>query len=408
MSAHYSIRSNDTEFAYRQESNFYYISGICEDHCVIVLDETEQKSYLFVKEISEQERLWVGSRMGISGAKARHAFDEVYDIETFAQQMQELLKERARLYCDLFGNDPLLDTLRLTCKKLLDARGVLRSPRTFSDVFELTQKMRLIKSEEEIAQIRKALAITQEAHHRAMHLCREGMNEYEIEAEIEYVFSKNGADHNAYSSIVAGGNNANVLHYVQNRDTLKSGELLLIDAGCEYNMYASDITRTFPVSGVFTAAQRELYEMVLQVQLEIIAMIRPGGCKKILQEASERLLCEGMVRLGILKGNVDTLLESKVHKKYYPHGIGHWLGLDVHDPCPYVNEAGKQIIFEAGMVMTIEPGVYVQADDQEVPERFRGIGIRIEDNILVTNEGYENLSNGIAKTISEIEAMCQS
>jgi Xaa-Pro aminopeptidase len=408
LRAHYKVRSNDTEFPYRQESNFYYLSGINEDHCAIVLDGAEKKSYLFVKEITEEETLWLGSRMGISGAKALDAFDEVYDIDTFEAQMKTLFQERVRLYYDLFGDDPLLETLRLTCKELLHARGVLRSPRCFADVFELTQKMRLIKSDDEVLQIRQALAITKEAHHRAMRLCRDGMKEYEIEVEIEYIFAKNGASHNAYASIVAGGNNANILHYVDNKETLQSTDLLLIDAGCEYGMYASDITRTFPVSGRFTQAQRELYEMLLHVQLEIIAMICPGISKKIVQEASERLLCEGMVRLGILKGEVDTLLEAKTHKKYYPHGIGHWLGLDVHDPSPYVDEAGEQIVFEAGMVMTIEPGIYIKSNDKDAPQRFRGMGIRIEDNILVTAQGCENLSEEIVKTVDAIEAMCQS
>ncbi len=407
LSAHYTTRSNDTEFPYRQESNFYYLCGITEDKCALVFDAKTKKSHLFVTNVSEEEALWVGGRMGVGGAKAVHEFDEIHDMANFEETLHEMLKNVSTLYYDLFSDDPLLEQLRLTCKALLNARGVLKSPRTFCDVTTLTQKMRLIKSDEEIALIRQALAITKEAHHRAMKTCRSGMKEYEIEAEIEYVFAKNGARHNAYESIVAGGDNANVLHYVDNTDTLAEDALVLIDAGCEYGMYASDITRTFPVSGMFSAPQRELYEMLLHVQLEIIAMITPSITKKTLQERSEHLLCEGMVQLGILSGDIDTLIEEKKHKKYYPHGIGHWMGLDVHDPCPYVDDAGAQIAFESGMVMTIEPGIYIKKDDTDAPERYRGIGIRIEDNILITPNGCENLSQGIAKTVAEIEAMCQ-
>jgi Xaa-Pro aminopeptidase len=401
-------RSNDTEYPYRQESNFYYLSGIREDHCVMVFNAQKQKSYLFVKEVSEEEALWVGSRMGVEGAKAVHDFDEVFALDTFDEQIKTWLKGVSRLYFDLFSDNPLSNTLRLTCKELLTSRGVNRSPRAFFDVFEPIQKMRLIKSDDEITLIRKAISITKEAHHRAMRETQAGMNEFQIEAELEYVFAKNGAAHNAYDSIVAGGNNANVLHYIDNNETLEDATLLLIDAGCEYEMYASDITRTFPVNGSFTAPQRELYEMVLHVQLEIIKMITPGITKKMLQDASERMLCEGMIALGILKGESAKLIEDKAHKKYFPHGIGHWLGMDVHDPCPYVDDEGEQIFFQAGMVLTIEPGIYIRADNEEAPERYRGIGIRIEDNILVTESGCENLSQDIVKSVEEIEQICRA
>jgi Xaa-Pro aminopeptidase len=409
-SASFVTRSNDTEFPFRQESNFYYLSGITEDQCVMVFEKRKEmtKSYLFVKEVSAEESLWVGKRMGVEGASAQYSFDEVLNLDTFETKIAELLKNLPLLYCDLFESSAIVDKVKLTCKDLMHQRGVLRSPRIFSDVYAVTQKLRLIKTDDEIALIRHALAITKEAHHQAMRRTFSGINEYQVSALIAYLFADHNAEHNAYENIVAGGNRANTLHYIDNNKTLEEGTLVLIDAGCEYQMYASDITRTFPVSGTFSDAQKELYEMILHVQLEIIAMIKPGITKKVIQDASERLLCEGMVRLGILQGEVDVLIENKAHKKYYPHGIGHWLGIDVHDPCPYVDEKGEQIVFEPGIVLTIEPGIYIDENDRSVPERFRGMGIRIEDDILITSEGCENLSEGIAKSVEAIEAMCQS
>ncbi len=401
-------RSNDTEHPYRQESNFYYLSGIEEDETLLLFEKRAdvRKSYLLVKDPNPEESLWVGARPGVASYSERCRFDEVLDIAEYERKLSELLKEMPRLYCDLFSEDTRVTQAKLTCKTLLHSRGVNRSPRIFCDVYEVTQKLRLIKSEAEIAQIRAALEITKAAHHRAMALTRPGMNEFEIEAELAYAFAKSGTKALAYESIVAGGNRANTLHYIDNDKVLEAGSLVLIDAGCELEMYASDITRTFPVSGTFSPAQKALYEMVLDVQHSVMAMIRPGITKRALQEVAERMLCEGMIRLGILAGECDALMEAKAHKKYFPHGIGHWMGLDVHDPCPYVDENGAALLFEAGMVLTIEPGIYIREDDPDVPERYRGIGIRIEDNILVTETGYSNLSEGIAKSVAEIEAAC--
>lgn len=406
--ASFMTRSNDTEFPYRQESNFYYLSGIREDNCIIVFEKraTFQKTYLFVKEVSAKESLWVGKRMGVKGASLEYRFDEVLKDTDFEEKISEILKDVSLLYYDVFEPDEVGEKLKSTCKDLLHQRGILKSPREFRDVYELTQKLRLIKSKQEIALIKQALSITKKAHHRAMRKTSAKMNEYRIAAEIEYVFARYGAEHNAYENIVAGGNRANTLHYIDNNKILEKDTLVLIDAGCEYGMYASDITRTFPVSGKFTSAQKELYEMILHVQLEIIAMIQPGITKKVLQEASESLLVQGMIRLGILKGKLKKIIKKRKHKKYYPHGIGHWMGLDVHDPCPYLDDKGEHIAFEAGMVLTIEPGIYIDKSDKKVPKRYRGIGIRIEDNILVTKNGCENLSSDIAKSVREIEEKC--
>lgn len=402
-------RSNDTEYPFRPNSDFYYLTGFEEDNSVVVLCKKgdESKSVLFVQEKVPEMELWTGERLGVDAAKERFSFDEVYGIDNFEEQIKALLKEQSLLYFELFDNNKVYTQLKVIANTMLHTRGVNISPRTFSDITKLTQKMRLVKDDDEIALIRKALAITTKAHHQAMKVCQPGMLEYQLQAEYEYVFKKEGAYSDAYTTIIAGGNSANTLHYIKNDQPLKEGELVLVDAGCEYGYYASDITRTYPVSGTFSPAQKELYNMVLDVQLKIIAAIKPKGSKKALQALSERLLTEGMVSLGVLEGHVKTLMDDKKHKVYYPHGIGHWLGIDVHDPCPYSDDNGDEILFAEGMVLTIEPGIYLPQDDSDIPEQYRGIGIRIEDDILVRNEGCENLSEGIAKTVAEIETMCK-
>jgi Xaa-Pro aminopeptidase len=403
-------RSNDTEYPFRPDSDFYYLTGFEEDSALLVLckNEERQKQLLFVHEKVPEKELWTGVRLGVDAAKELFDVDDVYKIDDFEAQMKEIFKEQTLLYFDIFSDEPLSIKIRETAKSLLHTRGVNRSPRTFIDIRKLTQQLRLIKDDEEIACIRKALEITAAAHHNGMKVCNAGMMEYQLQAEYEYLFKKEGAYSDAYTTIIAGGNNANTLHYIKNDKLLKEGDLVLVDAGCEYRFYASDITRTYPVSGRFTPAQKELYNMVLDVQLKVIEAIKPGGSKKALQAFSERLLTEGMVRLGILEGGIDQLIDAKTHKKYYPHGIGHWLGIDVHDPCPYSDDTGEEILFSAGMVLTVEPGIYLNADDTSIPLKYRGIGIRIEDDILVTQEGCENLSCAIAKTVDEIEEMCKS
>ena len=401
-------RSNDTEYPFRPNSDFYYLTGFKEENSVLVLSKKgdEHKTVLFVQEKVPEMELWTGKRLGVDAAKDSFSFDEVYGIKSFEEQITELLKEQGLIYFELFEDNQVYTQLKAVASTMLHTRGVNISPRTFSDITKLTQQMRLIKDDEEITLIQKALAITTKAHHHAMKVCQPEMPEYQLQAEYEYVFKKEGAYSDAYTTIIAGGNSANTLHYIKNDQPLTEGELVLVDAGCEYGFYASDITRTYPVNGTFTPEQKELYEMVLDVQLKIIAAIKPKGSKKALQALSERLLTEGMVSLGILEGHVKTLMDEKKHKVYYPHGIGHWMGLDVHDPSPYSDDNGEEILFAEGMVLTIEPGLYLPQDDENIPEKYRGIGIRIEDNILVTKEGCDNLSQGIAKTVEEIEAMC--
>jgi Xaa-Pro aminopeptidase len=398
-------RSNDTEYPFRPDSDFYYLTGFKEDNATLCLVKKENsvKSYLFLQKKDETLELWTGKRLGVEEAKRCFEYDDIFISDERFEKIAFELENCDKVYCDIFNDNKLFIEIQTYVKKVLHQRTIKRSPREFSDILALTQKMRLIKSNNEITLIKKALDITKEAHHGAMKAMKPKLKEYEVQAMYEYIFKKEGAYSDAYTTIVASGNNANTLHYIENSDFLESGDLVLIDAGCEYEMYASDITRTYPASGKFTEPQKELYTMVLEVQVEVIRAIKPGITKTSLHILSEKLLCEGMVCLGILKGNVETLLEEKKHKKYYPHGIGHWMGIDVHDPCPYYDENGEELLFQEGMVLTIEPGVYLPQDDENVPLKYRGIGIRIEDDILVTKEGFENLSQGIVKSVEAIE-----
>ncbi len=401
-------RSNDTEFPFRQDSNFYYLTGFNEPDALLLLSKNNEgnKSVLFLRERDPEMEMWVGERLGVEPACERLGVDEAYDIKALESELPKLLEGSHQLYLDTFKENDYIHTAKKVCEELSHIRTVDVSPRSYIHLNTLLEKMRLHKESYEIEQIRKAIAITTQAHHAAMAMVKPGMKEYEIQALIEYVFKKNGSEHDAYGTIVAGGNNANTLHYVENRELLKDGDMMLIDAGCEWDYYASDITRTTPINGKFSKPQQALYEGILDVQEKIIRSIKPGMSKQQLQENSELLLAQVMLDLGILKGSLDAILEKKIHKKYYPHGIGHWMGLDVHDTCPYKDEQGKVIAFEPGMVLTIEPAIYLPADDLEIPEAYRGIGIRTEDNILVTDSGYENLSCEIAKSVEEIEKMC--
>jgi len=407
-SAPTQTRSNDTEYSYRQSSDFYYLCGFNEDNSVLVLVKTPEstKTILFVEAYNAEHALWNGARLGIDGARECFKVDEVHDVAEYAELIKELLREHINLYIDLYSDSARLAEAKNAAQSLHSTRGIKRHIRAVRDVTFLIRTLRLIKSDDELEMIRHAVSITSEAHHTAMRECRAGMMEYQLQAHMSYVFLNSGAMNEAYGAIVAGGNNANTLHYVDNRDTLRDGDLVLIDAACEWELYASDITRTFPVNGRFSDAQREVYEKVLDVQLRVIEAIKPGVKRDWLQKYSEELLCDALIELGILSGERDVLIEAKEHKKYAPHGIGHWMGLDVHDPCPYVDEEGESLVFVPGMVMTIEPGIYIRSDDESVDEKYRGIGIRIEDNILVTESGYENLSSMIAKTVEEIEKRC--
>jgi|OM-RGC.v1.002793551 Xaa-Pro aminopeptidase len=395
FSADNKTRSNDTNYPYRQNSNFYYLTGFKEDNSclVIVKNKKDRKTIFFVQHKDEVYELWNGKRLGEVEAKKRFLVDSVVVSKDFKKSIKELSKDKKYLYYD-FG------------EKLSKAKKLLKNSfKAHRDISSLIGEMRLIKSKPEINLIKKAIHITKEAHHEAMAFNKKHKNEYELLASIEYNFKKYGAYSDAYTSIVACGDSANTLHYIFNDKPLVDGKLILIDAGCEYEYYASDITRTIPVNGKFSKAQKDLYNMILDTQYEIIKMIKPGVLRSDLQKEAEILLTKGMLRLGILKGTYKKLIKRQEHKKYYPHGIGHWMGLDVHDEAPYLDVNSKEIQLKKGMVLTIEPGIYISKDDRSVPKKFRGIGIRIEDDILVTKNSHNNLSKKIAKTVKEIESM---
>lgn len=397
QSATQKKRSNDTEFPYRQNSNFYYLSGFKEDDSALVIHK-EKKSfhcYLFVAKKEPLKELWTGKRLGVEKAKELFCFDDIFEYTQLEEKLAAFEKGVTSFWYDFKEESSRVEPLKMQ----------LKSVRSYNNIAPLIEELRLVKSAAEIHLIKEAVAITKEAHHRAMFISKELRYEYELQAELEYVFKRAGAYSDAYTSIVACGNSANTLHYIANDKKLLKNRLVLIDAGCEYDYYASDITRTIPSSGYFTKAQRELYNLVLSVNKEIITMIRPGVLRSSLQRKSEELLCRGMLELGILHGNFQELVDEKLFKKYYPHGIGHWMGLDVHDEAPYKDEKGNEIPLKSGMVLTIEPGIYLDESDKSIPKKYRGIGIRIEDDILVTHTGYENLSSDIVKEIKDIESL---
>ena len=406
-SANQKIRSNDTEYIFRQSSNFYYLSGLNEDSSVLVLVKKggKNKSYLFLKDNDKLTTLWLGKSLGVKKAKKTIDVDKVYDIKKYTKRLKKLFLGCDNLYIEQFVESTYYDEAKDIALSLSKTRGIKQSPKNYLDIATHIESLRLIKDDDEIKVIKKAINITKKAHHKAMKNITKCSYEYQVQAIYNNTFIKNKAFSDAYSTIVASGDRANVLHYIKNNKRFDKNDLVLIDAGCEYKMYASDITRVFPVSGKFSEAQKDVYNKVLDVQKNIISMIKPGIKRLDLQSESEKLLCKALIELGVLKGDLENNLKKKTFKKYYPHGIGHWMGLDVHDQAPYYEDDLSDISLKEGMVLTIEPGLYLKKDDKDVPKKYRGIGIRIEDDILVTSNGYENLSIAIVKSVKDIEQM---
>jgi len=400
FSSLYKTRSNDTEYPFRQDSNFYYLSGFLEDNsCLVFIKKSKKiKTVLFVAKKDKTQELWNGKRLGVEEAKKIFLVDEIYEYGEFNSKLKGYLANKKALYYDF----------KLDYSKVKVLKRYSKEIQSYENISSFVQKMRLIKSDSEIELIKKAISITKDAHHKAMSRASSLKYEYQLQAEIEYEFKRKGAYSDAYTSIVACGNSANTLHYIDNNQILRSGELILIDAGCEYKYYASDITRTIPVNGRYSPAQKKLYNMILKTQLQIINMIKPGEKRSELQKKAVELLSQGMIELSILKGSLKKIIKEELYKKYYPHGIGHWMGLDVHDEAPYKYKSGIEIPLKAGMILTIEPGIYIDKNDKDVPKKYRGLGIRIEDNILVTKDGCENLSKGIAKSVEEVESLYSS
>jgi Xaa-Pro aminopeptidase len=396
------VRNRDSHYPYRFDSHFYYLTGFTEPEAVLVL--ISEKSILFCRERNPERETWDGFRYGPEAARERFGFDEAYPIDALDREMPRLLENQPALFYPM-GADPYWDARAMGWLNAVRARARagVAAPERVQDVRGTVDDMRLVKDQHEAGVMRRAARIAAAAHRRAMQRSRPGRNECEIEAELLYEFRRNGAQFPAYSPIVAGGANACVLHYVFNDAPLRDGDLLLIDAGCELDGYASDITRTFPVNGRFSAAQREVYELVLDSQRAAMEAVRPGRAWNEPHDAAVKVLAQGMIDLKLLPGPLSEVLEKETYKRFYMHRTGHWLGLDVHDAGDY-KRAGNWRALVPGMALTVEPGLYIRAED-DVPERLRNIGVRIEDDVLVTDRGCEVLTAEAPKSVADVEAL---
>jgi Xaa-Pro aminopeptidase len=398
-------RNRDSHYPYRFDSYFYYLTGFTEPEAtLVVVGGQSPRTLLFCRERNEEREIWDGFRHGPDAARERFGFDEAHPAAALDEVLARLLENQPALHYPI-GADAEWDARAIRWLNAVRARtrAGVAAPERVQDVRAVLDDMRLLKDAHEATLMRRAGAIAAAAHRRAMQSARPGRNEYEIEAELLYEFRRNGAQFPAYSPIVAGGPNACVLHYVANNMPLRDGDLLLIDAGCELDGYASDITRTFPVSGRFSGAQREVYELVLASQRAAMDKVRPGTAWNEPHDAAVRVLAQGMLDLKLVAGALDTVLEKELYKRFYMHRTGHWLGLDVHDAGEYKRE-GKWRPLVPGMVLTVEPGLYIRGAP-DVPERLRDIGVRIEDDVLVREGGCEVLSAEAPKRIDDIEAL---
>ena len=410
VAAPVSIRNNDVEQEYRQDSDMQYLTGFDEPESVLVLSKVhpEHRSVLFVRPRDREREQWDGARAGVEGAVAAYGLDAAFPLSELRKRLPEYLAGAEELVYEL-GKSSEVDAHVLSAITQLRARGrsVKPWPRTIIHPDSVWHELRLVKDAHELERMRRAATISSDAHRAAMAVAAPGRFEYEVDATLREVFRRNGALREAYAPIVGSGPNATVLHYRENRRQMQDGELLLIDAGCEFDYYAADITRTFPVNGTFSAAQRAVYEAVLTSQLAAIDEVRPGSTIERVHEVALRVLVEGMVRVGLLVGAVDDLIAKESYKRFYMHRTSHWLGMDVHDVGSYF-VGGVARPFVPGVVLTIEPGLYVSPDDVEAPAEFRGIGIRIEDDVLVTADGHEVLSAAAPKTVDDIERACRT
>jgi Xaa-Pro aminopeptidase len=405
------LRNGDCEYRFRPDSDFWYLTGFAEPEAVLVLlpgrGAARGTSTLFLNEKDPEREVWTGRRLGVEAAPGSLGVDRAYPIAELWNRLPKLLEGCERVYYPS-GLEPERDRRMLACLRRMraDVRSEKALPTELIDPGALIGELRLIKSEAELECMRRAAAITAEAHLAAMAAARPGMAENEIDALLTYTFLRRGSSGSAYANIVAGGANACVLHYVTNDMPLQRGDLLLVDAGCEWQYYASDVTRTYPVSGTFSEAQRALYEVVLDAQKGVIASIEPGVSIAELHEQALRSLVAGLLRLGLLEGELEDVIEEGAYRRFYMHRTSHWLGLDVHDSGAYV-VGGRSRRLEPGMVLTVEPGLYVDPGDESVEERWRGIGIRIEDDVLVTSGARQVLSAAVPKAVDEVEAACR-
>ena len=411
-SAPMAVMHNDVEYTYRQDSDFYYLTGFNEPEAVAVFapHHEEHRFILFVQPKDPEKETWTGYRCGVEGAKERYGADEAYPIAELDEHLPKYLINADRIYYHL-GRDRSFNEKILSYWQRLIAQYQRRGsvPLAIEDTKPLTHPMRLVKSPEEIALMRKATAISAQAHNRAMEFARPGVYEYQVAAEIEHTFRLEGGIGIAYPSIVASGANACVLHYIENDCQIQDNELLLIDAGCSYGYYNGDITRTFPVGGKFTPEQKTLYELVLEAQLKAIEQVQPGNPYNQFHDTAVSVLVDGLMELGLLKGDKEEIIKEEKYKPFYMHRTGHWLGLDVHDVGAYKHNPETWQLLQPGNIVTVEPGLYISpyikpAEGQpEIPDRWKGIGIRIEDDVLLTAEGHDILTSDVPKSVAEME-----
>jgi Xaa-Pro aminopeptidase len=412
-SAKLQVRNRDADFPFRQSSDFFYLTGFTEDNACLVLikklnentNKVEQQAILFCQPKVKEMEIWTGYRLGQEAAITGLAMDQAFAIEDLDQQLPNLMSDCEQVY-GLWGSDKQWDqTLIAAIENVkLKTRTGVSAPTALLAIEPLLHELRLMKSDAEIVLMKTAADLSAQAHINAMEAVTPGMYEYQLEGLMRNHCAQNGSRFDAYTSIVGSGHNACILHYNDNNQKINDGDLVLIDAGCEINHYASDITRTFPANGKFSDEQKALYQLVLDSQLAAIAEVKPGNTFNHPHEAALKVLTQGLVDLGLLIGDVATLIEKEAYKPFYMHKTGHWIGLDVHDVGAYKIK-GKWRELKPGMVLTVEPGLYVAPDDTSVDEKWRGIGIRIEDDILVTETGHQVLSENVPKSVVDIEAL---
>jgi Xaa-Pro aminopeptidase len=400
-------RSGDSlEINYRQDSNFYYLTGFEEPEsiCILAPQHPEHKYILFVPPKDPKLEIWTGKRAGPEGAVKEFGADIAYPLNELEEKLPEILKGNKTLYYSS-GKALSFDERMLDLLKRYRRQGFV--PRKVVDPAFILAELRVRKSPQELDIMRKAASISAQAYKQVVNVLKPGMYEYEVQAILSYVYQKNGSARHGYAPIVGSGVNATILHYDKNNQQIKDGDLVLIDSGCEYEYYSADITRTYPANGRFTPAQRDIYSLVLKALESNIAMVKPGVTTTDVNDNTIRVLTTGLVELGILQGDVDKLIEEKAYTPFYMHGVSHWLGIDVHDKGPYKRGGAwdEDLKFEPGVVITIEPGLYIGEDNENVDPKYRGIGVRIEDDVIVTATGCENITKDAPKTIEEIEQM---
>ena len=402
-------RNGDVEYQYRPDSDFYYLTGFSEPDAVAVLcPERKAGEYiLFCREKDPDKELWYGRRAGLTGAVEKYGADDAFPIEDLDDILPRLLEDQPKIYASL-GRYSDFDSKVMQWMnevKLRSRRGI-HAPHEMVDLSYILHEQRLIKRKDELLIMQKAGKISAAGHVRAMQVCKPGMTEQQVQAEMEYIFRKNGSTYNAYPSIVAGGHNSCILHYIDNNSVLNDGDLLLIDAGAELDYYASDISRTFPVNGKFSAEQKALYEVVLAAQHAAFEMCKPGEHWNKPHEEAVKVITEGLIELGLLQGELTELIETHAYREFYMHRTGHWLGMDVHDVGDYQIEQQWRVL-EPGMVFTVEPGIYI-GKNPKVEKKWHDIGIRIEDDVVIRRSGHDVLTKGVPTAIDDIEHLMSS